>query len=52
MSVFSAIVTPFFLNDGLPLKFGFISYIFKISVIFSDKSVSELCIFFICVVVV
>ena len=41
-----------FFNDGLPLKFGFFSYIFRILVTFWDKSLSELCIFFICVVVV
>ena len=40
------------MNYGLPLKMGFFSYIFKISVIFSVKSISELCILFICVVVV
>ena len=31
-----------FLNDGLLLKFGFFSYIFRISAIFLDKTVSEL----------
>ena len=40
------------MNAGLPLKFGFFSNIFKISMTFSDKSVSELCILFMCVVVV
>ena len=44
MSVYSAIIT----KDGLPLKFEFFSYIFK----FSNKSMSELCMLFICVVVV
>ena len=33
VSVLSAIITPF-LNDGLPLKFGVFSWMFKISVIF------------------
>ena len=42
----------YFLNDGLLLKFGFLSYIFRISVILSDKSVSELSILIICVDVV
>ena len=41
-----------FLNDVFPLNFWFFSYIFKISAIFMDKSISELCIQFICVVVV
>ena len=51
MFVSSTRVTPF-LNDGLPLKFGFFSYIFKISVIFSVKSTSESCMLFVCVVFV
>ena len=41
-----------FLKDGLPLKFGFFSYMLKISVIFSDNSVSQSLILFIREVVV
>ena len=48
VSVSSAIVTPF-LKKSSPLKFGFFSYMFKISVIFLDESTSESCTLFICV---
>ena len=48
MSVSLAIIT----KDGLTLKFEFFSYILKFSVIFSNKYLSELCMLFICVVVV
>ena len=41
-----------FLKDGLSLKLGFFSYMFKISVIFSVRSKTESCMLFICVVFV